>query len=339
MGGSAPVIFSSMSFTEVQWDRLRRLVPQAVIRQVTARHPSEVGPNVGDAEVAIIGGDHDFDPALSPNLRWVQTASAGVNLLLDGDLWRSEVVICTASGIQVRSMAEWAFSTILAFRHRLPYLRERQKQHVWVPTDPLGHPMGDLAGLTMGVVGYGSIGREVGRLAKAFGMRLVATMVGADRPADTGYVLPGAGDPEGTLPDVLKEPDYLMSLLAESDVVVVTVPSTPATYRMIGEAQFRAMHPEAMFVNMSRGTVVDERALDRALREGWIAGAALDVTEVEPLPGNNPLWDRENLILTPHISWLSPAYYDRLMDLFAENVRRYLAGEPLLNVVDRERAF
>lgn len=337
--GTPVIIFSSMDFTQAQWDRLRRVAPDVVIRQVPARDPAEVGPNVGDAEIAIIDGNHNFDPALAPNLRWVQTASAGVNLLLDKELWKSEVVITNASGIQVRSMAEWAFSTILAFRHRLPYLRERQRQHVWVPTDPLGHSLGDLAGLTMGVVGYGSIGREVGRLAKAFGMRLVATTVDPDRPADTGYVLPGAGDPQGALPDALEGPEYLMELLRQSDVVVVTVPSTPATYRMMGTEQFRAMRPHAMFVNMSRGTVVDEAALERALREGWIAGAALDVTEVEPLPGDSPLWDLENLLLTPHISWLSPGYYDRLMDLFAENVRRYLAGEPLVNLVDRERAF
>ncbi|MGI6208749.1 MAG: D-2-hydroxyacid dehydrogenase [Anaerolineae bacterium] len=339
MAHRALAIFSSMSFTDAQWDRLRRVAPGAVIHQVPAQDPAEVGSHVGDAEVAIIDGNHNFDPVLAPNLRWVQTASAGVNLLLGKELWQSDVVICNASGIQVRSMAEWAFSVILAFRHRLPYLRERQKQRVWVPTDPLGHSLGDLAGLTMGVVGYGSIGREVGRLAKAFGMRLVATTVDPDKPADTGYVLPGTGDPEGVLPDVLEGPEWLMELLGQSDVVVLTVPSTPATFRMMGAAQFQAMRPSAMFVNMSRGTVVDEAALDQALREGWIAGAALDVTEVEPLPGDSPLWGHENLILTPHISWLSPGYYDRLMDLFAENVRRYLAGEPLINVVDRQRAF
>ena len=124
----------------------------------------------------------------------------------------------------------------------------------------------------MGVVGYGSIGREVGRLAKDFGMRLVATTVDPDKPADTGYVLPGTGDPEGVLPDVLEGPEWLMELLGQSDVVVLTVPSTPATFRMMGAAQFQAMRPSAMFVNMSRGTAVDEAA-DQACA-GWIAGAA-----------------------------------------------------------------
>jgi len=333
------VIFSSLNFTEAQWDRLRRVVPGADVRQVTASKPEDVGPNVGDAEIAIIEGNHNFDPVLAPNLRWVQLASAGVNLLLGGELWSSDVVICNASGIQVRAMAEWAFSAILTLRHRLPYLRERQRQHVWVPEDPLGHSMGDLRGATMGVVGYGSIGREVGRLAKAFGMRLVATMVGADHPADTGYVLPGAGDPEGTLPDVLREPDYLETLLGESDVVLLSVPSTPATYHLLDEAHLRLMRPDAILVNLSRGTAVDEAALALALSQRWIAAAALDVTEVEPLPGDSPLWDLENLLITPHISWLSPGYYERLMDLFTENVRRYLAGEPLLNVVNRRLAF
>lgn len=332
-------IFSSMRFTEDQWDRLRRVAPNVAIRQVPASDPAEVGPNVRDAEIAIIDGNQNFDPALAPNLRWVQLASAGVNLLLGKELWESDIPICNASGIQVRGMAQWAFAAILALRHRLPYLRERQRQHVWLPGDPLGHSMGDLYGATIGVVGYGSIGREVGRLAKAFGMRLVATMVGADRPADLGYVLPGAGDPQGVLPDVLREPDYVDTLLGESDVVVLSAPSTPATYHLMNEARLRLMRPGALLVNLSRGTAIDEKALARALREGWIAGAAVDVTEVEPLPGDSPLWDLDNLLITPHISWLSPGYYERLMDLFAENVRRYLAGEPLVNVVSRELAF
>lgn len=332
-------IFSSMRFSEAQWDRLRRVVPSAEIRQVPANDPSEVGPNVGDAEIAIIDGNQNFDPALTPNLRWVQLASAGVNLLLGKELWLSDIPICNASGIQVRAMAEWAFAATLSLRHRLPYLRERQRQHVWLPNDRLGHSMGDLWGATLGVIGYGSIGREVGRLAKAFGMRLVATMMGADSPADRGYVLPGTGDPNGILPDVLREPDYVDTLLAESDVVVLTVPSTPATYHMINEDRLRLMRPEALLVNLSRGTAIDEDALARALKENWIAGAALDVTEVEPLPGDSPLWDLENLIITPHISWLSPGYYDRLIDLFAENVRRHRDGEPLVNVVNRKLAF
>ncbi|NLT42975.1 MAG: D-2-hydroxyacid dehydrogenase [Anaerolineae bacterium] len=332
-------IFSSMRFTEPQWDRLRRVAPSAQIRQVPAGDPPAIGPDVGDAEIAIVDGNHNFDPALTPNLRWVQLASAGVNLLLGKELWQSDLPICNASGIQVRAMAEWAFATILALRHRLPYLRERQSQHVWLPGDLGGHSLGDLWGDTLGVVGYGSIGREVGRLGKAFGMRLVATMVGADQPEDTDYILPGAGDPDGSLPDLLAEPDYLDALLAESDVVVLSVPSTPATYHLINEERLRLMRPGALLVNLSRGTAIDEGALARALSENWISGAALDVTEVEPLPGDSPLWDQENLILTPHISWLSPGYYERLMDLFAENVRRHLAGEPLVNVVSRPLAF
>ncbi len=332
-------IFSSMRFTEAQWDRLRSVAPGVEIRQAPASDPAEVGPNVGDADIAIVDGNHNFDPVLAPNLRWVQLASAGVNLLLGKELWLSDIPICNASGIQVRDMAEWAFGSILSLRHRLPYLRERQRRRVWLPGDSLGHSVGDLRSATMGVVGYGSIGREIGRLAKAFGMRLVATMIGADRPADLGYTLPGAGDPQGVLPDVLRDPDYLDTLLGESDVVVLSVPSTPATYHLINEARLRLMRPGALLINLSRGTAVDEKALALALRDGWIAGAALDVTEVEPLPGDSPLWDLDNLLITPHISWLSPGYYDRLMDLFAENVRRHLAGEPLVNVVSRELAF
>ncbi len=339
MSGAGPTIFSSVAFTQDHWNRLREVAPDAVVRELPTTDDPRLEEMVADAEIAFIEGYHHVDPAEAPHLRWVQTASAGVDALLGTPLWSSDIPIANASGIQVRSMAEWAFSCILSLQHRLPYLRERQKEHVWASRDPLGHSLGDLADLTLGVIGYGSIGREVGRLGKAFGMRLLATMIGPENPRDTGYIMPGAGDPEGVLPDVLGGPEYQQELLAQSDVVVLTIPSTPSTRRLIGEDQFRAMKESALFVNMSRGTVVDEAALIEALRQEEIGAAALDVTEIEPLPGDSPLWDMENVLVCPHVAWYSPAYYDRLMDLFRENVRRDLAGLPLVNVVHRKQAF
>jgi phosphoglycerate dehydrogenase-like enzyme len=155
------------------------------------------------------------------------------------------------------------------------------------------------------------------------------------RRADSGYGPPGTGDPEGALPDAWFEPARLRDMLAASDVVVMTAPLTPATAGMIGAGELAAMKPSAYFVNVGRGATVDEVALADALRAGRIAGAAVDVFAQEPPPAGHPLYALDNVILSPHVSGFLPAYDDRCCDLFGENLRRYLSGAPLLNLVDR----
>jgi len=334
-----PTIFSAVEFTERMWDRVRSVAPNARIHQVPSDKAEVVAENVGEAEIACIHAVQDFDPALAPNLRWILTASAGVDRLIGGKLWQSDVQVVNASGIHAHSIAELVFGMVIALRHRLPHLRECQRQHVWAQQDDKARKAGELVGLTLGIIGYGSIGREVGRLGKAYRMRLLATKRDPSRRRDSGFSLPTAGDPDGVLPDILAGPEFQRQLMAESDVVVVAAPSSPATRHLVGEDDLRAMKRDAILVNIARGALVDEEALIRALREGWIAGAGLDVFETEPLPGNSPLYDMDNVILTPHVAGWSPLYWDRLMILLAENVRRELAGEPLLNVVDKERGY
>lgn len=335
----SPVVFATVPFTATDWGVLLQVAPNAVIRQDTSPRRSLADVDLSDVEIACIHPTQALDPAAAPRLRWVQTASAGVDALIGGPLWNSSVVITNASGIHAHSIAELVFAMVLSLRHRLPFFARRQSEHAWSQSDAGARSAGELVGLTMGVLGYGSIGREVGRLAKAFGMRLLATTIDPKQPQDTGFCLPTAGDRDGLLPDVLGGPEYQAEVMRESDVVVVAVPSSPATRHLVGEAALRSMKRDAILVNIARGAVVDEEALARALSEGWIAGAGLDVFETEPLPADSPLWDLENAILTPHIAGDSPNYWKRLMLLLAENVRRELAGEPLLNVVDKRVAF
>ncbi|MGQ9555219.1 MAG: D-2-hydroxyacid dehydrogenase [Anaerolineae bacterium] len=339
MPSTGPTIFSSLPFTDEMWDYLKSVAPDAAIKQVVSNDPEAVAANVDDAEIACIHPTQDFDPALAPRLRWVLTASAGVDALVGKRLWRSHVKIVNASGIHAHSIAELVFAMILALRHRLPFFLRRQQEHVWSQAEPQARSAGELVGLTLGVLGYGSIGREVGRIGKAFGMRLLATTIDKSQRQDSGFALHTAGDREGTLPDVLEGPGFQKQLLSQSDVVVVAVPSSPKTRHLVGEDDLRAMKRTAILVNIARGAVVDEVALIRALQEGWIAAAGLDVFETEPLPADSPLWDMDNVIITPHIAGDSPDYYKRLMMLLAENIRREQAGEPLLNVVDKELAF
>lgn len=333
---TGPIVFSAIQFSEESLESFRQAVPGAVIRQVQTSDPAVVAENISDAEIAVIYGNVDFDPSVAPNLRWVLTASAGVDALIGKKIWQSPVIITNASGIHAHSINELVWAMVLSLRHRLLFLRECQKKHVWGQPDPRSASAGELIGLTLGILGYGSIGREVGRLGKAFGMRLIATTL---EKQDSGFTLSTAGDSQGLLPDVLAGPEFQRQLFSESDIIVCAVPSAPTTRCMVTEEDFKAMKQSALFVNIARGSVVDEQALIRALKEGWIAGAGLDVFEKEPLPADSPLWDMENVIITPHIAGGSPDYWKRLMTLLTENVQREQRGQTLLNVIDKSRFF
>jgi phosphoglycerate dehydrogenase-like enzyme len=185
----------------------------------------------------------------------------------------------------------------------------------------------ELFGKTVGIVGMGHIGTEVARLAKAFGCYVVATR--------RSITLPSRDDAA----DELLPPGSLLDLLARSDFVVLAVPLTAETRQLIGESELRAMKPTAVLINIARGTVVDEAALVQALKGGWIAGAGLDVFEQEPLPEDSELWGMDNVIMSPHISGGTAIYNQRATGIFCQNLRLYLAGEPLLNLADPSRGY
>jgi phosphoglycerate dehydrogenase-like enzyme len=196
----------------------------------------------------------------------------------------------------------------------------------------------ELNGKTIGIVGYGSIGRHVARLADVFGMRVLA-MKRNPQHADVGFQFTDVGDPEGALPDRYYTPHQLHALLSESDVVLIAVPLTPQTQELFDEAAFQAMKSTAFLVNIARGGVCKETALIDALKQQRIAGAALDVFHQEPLPPDHPLWHLPNTFISPHIAGLTPHYNERAATIFEENLRRYLAGEPLYNIVDKTEGY
>jgi len=258
----------------------------------------------------------------APRLRWLQLASAGADWVTsDPAMMASAVLITTCSGIHAIPIAEYVIGSMLSFAHRFCWAVRNQAQHRWER-----YLNRELFEQTLGIVGYGHIGREIGRLGRALGMRVIATR----RSATGGEQADGVE---------LFPAERLGDLLAQSDYVVIAVPLTKATEHLIGERELRAMRPTAYLVNIARGKVVDEAALVRALREGWIAGAGLDVFATEPLPPDSPLWDMPNVLLTPHVAGAHARYHERATTLFAENLRRYLAGQSLLNVVDRARGY
>jgi phosphoglycerate dehydrogenase-like enzyme len=231
-------------------------------------------------------------------------------------------------------MAEHAMMMLLALGHHLPDAFAHQKRADW-PSGrwELFNPH-ELRGSTVGIIGYGSIGRQIARVLQTFGAMVLATKRDIRHPEDTGYTLEGLGDPDGDLVNRLYPPQALCSMLKECDYVVVTLPRTTATRGLLGAEELAAFKPGAYLVDISRGEIVDHNALIPLLREHKIAGAALDVYPVEPLPADSPLWKLPNVILTPHIAGFSPHYDARAVELFAQNLHRYLEELPLYNRLD-----
>ncbi len=267
---------------------------------------------------------------LAPNLRWLQAAGAGIDELQPTGILESNsgVIVTTAVGINATTIGEYVFGSMLMFNRTWPELVRLQDRHIW-PRSVNWYKLGgrELVDQTLGIIGLGSIGGRIAQLGKAFGMRVLATR----RSARAGDVAPDV--------DQLYPMTQLHEMLRQSDYVVVAVPLTTETAGMIGEAELRAMQPHTYLVNIARGRVINEAMLIRALQEGWIAGAGLDVTEEEPLPRTSPLYSLPNVILTPHISGVSVHYDKRLTALFADNLRRYRAGEPLRNRYDPTRGY
>jgi phosphoglycerate dehydrogenase-like enzyme len=229
---------------------------------------------------------------------------------------------------------------MLAWFHHLPTLFDWQRRAMWPDRKSRAtlFEQDEVRGKTIGIVGYGSIGRHVARLASALGMRVLAMQRGTDH-SDPGFSFPDVGDPDGHLPKRYYTPDQLHEMLGCCDVIAITAPLTPQTHGLIDEAAFAAMRPDAFLINCARGAICDEAALVRALEQRKIGGAALDVFVDEPLSSEHPLWRLPNVILSPHISGLSAHYAERAAMIFEENMRHYLADEPLVNIVDKAQGY
>ncbi len=253
-------------------------------------------------------------------LRWIQSASAGVEDLLFEEMVKSPVVLTNARGIFDDAMAEYVVGLLLLFAKGLPGVLERQRRREWFPRDSE-----QLAGKRVLVVGVGSIGHAIGKRCKGVGMTVRGVGTRARTRDDVFALVHTAED--------------LEEACGWADVVVNVLPSTPGTRHRFDDTVFAAMQPSARFVNVGRGSTVDEAALVRALQEGRIAGAALDVFEREPLPEDSPLWDLPNVIVSPHMSADFAGWREMLVELFVENLSRYLTGRPLKNVVDKELGY
>jgi glyoxylate/hydroxypyruvate reductase A len=275
----------------------------------------------------------DFDhtnrqdlPALAPRLRWVQASSSGIGQFVRRMGYGERmpgVVFTTASGVHARPLAEFCAMAMLMFARDYWQMQRLQAEGRW---ERFGAT--DLVGRTLGVVGVGRVGVAVARLGQALGMHVLGVkrnVVSLD-PAELGC-------------DELFGPERLELVLGRSEYLVLIAPHTDATEGMLGAAQLALLPRGAVLINIGRGSLVDEAALVAALREGRLGGAALDVFEVEPLPPESPLWTLPNVLISPHSASTSDRENERLTELFCANLRRYLDGAPLLNVLDLEALY
>jgi phosphoglycerate dehydrogenase-like enzyme len=294
------------------------------------------------------------NPEQAPKLRWVQFHSAGVDAHIDHPLLAqpkeegTQLLLTTLSGANAPQVAEHALALILALSHNVPAMLADQSRAKWSARRLERFIPHELYGATVGIVGYGSVGRQLAHLLQPFEVTVLASkrdLMDEGREAYYRVGPPaklnedGEPIPEPSLVRRLYPGRAMRSMFKDCNFVVVTVPLTKETHDKIGAKQLAGLKPNAFLVDVSRGGVVDHGALIAALKEGALAGAALDVFPEEPLPADSPLWEMPNVIISPHVAGLSAAYNRRAMALFAENLARHLAGEDLLNKVDLERGY
>lgn len=267
-------------------------------------------------------------------LRWLQISSAGYSQLFGLNLVERGIRASNARGCFDVPIAEWTVAMIVNLARDLRQMVRNQETQVW---DRSARFQSEVRGLTAGLWGYGGIGRETARLLRAMGLRIHVLSRNGIGPVQNVYSVSGTGDPQGILPHRVFLTGQELEFLGGLDFLILAMPLTPGTEGIVGERELRALPRSACLLNPSRGPLVNEAALLRALREGWIAAAAIDTHYQYPLPPEHPLWRFPNVILTPHISGsgLSPHFLERIWDIFVQNVHRFAAGEPLLNELSK----
>jgi phosphoglycerate dehydrogenase-like enzyme len=333
-------VLTTIPFPEPIMSRIGSLSPNIRLTLQPAKKVEEISTEVWNRTNVLYTDVLVPEPELVPNLKWVQFHYAGIDFVQESGLARmKDLRITSMSGASAIQEGEYILMMLLGLAHKLPELISNLSKQDWPADRWERFSPTELSGSTVGLVGYGSIAREVARLLQVFNVRILAAKKDVKQPVDQGYSLPGRGDVNGDYFHRLYPIEALKSMLKLCDFVVITLPLTPETKGLISREEFKAMKPGASLIHISRGGVVDEAALVEALTEKRLAGAAVDVFMHEPLPATSPLWKTPNLIITPHVSGFSPKYKDRAGEMFLKNLELFLRGEPLLNQFDPARHY
>lgn len=310
----------NIAFMDNHVSMIKKVSPHAKI--IVATDDKSCSENLKNAEIIIHSHGRTVSWDKAPNLKWVHSGSAGVTDLAIA-LRDTEVKLTNSSGVHPIPISEWVLGAMLFFAKKFDRAYRIQiTKHMWERTyeDMKGF---ELSGKTIGIVGYGRIGSQIGKLAKAIGMKVLA-LENSKKLTDK------------TIDKIYKDINYLLS---DSDFVVNSLPLTEETEGYFDADLFRKMMKTSYFLNIGRGKTVVENDLIKALKEKIIMGAALDVTETEPLPSSSPLWKLDNILITPHISSWTPQYTDRLVQIFCINLKAYLQKKPMPNIVDKNRGY
>lgn len=320
-------VLATVPYSEDELDQLRAAFDPAQLIAVPADDADGIAGALEQVDVAVIKGDLDRRYLAAPNLRWVHCDHAGLTRSAMPEVFEKGLIVTGSAGRSAAALAQHVLFFALSLTFDSYGLHDQHREHVW-----RGLPGYDervsLWGKTIGIIGLGNTGIEVAKLGQAFGMRVIAHRR-QDTPCPEQVERLYSAD----------RGDSIEPLLRDSDVVVLATHLSDQTYHLIGEQQLKLMKPSAYLINMARGAVVDEAALVAALEAGTIAGAASDVFETEPLAPEAPVWDAPNMIITPHMTPRLPDKTQRSIDIITENIRRYRAGEPMLNALQRQDVF
>lgn len=333
-------VLITVDFTIDQIAQIEKASPRFHINQITTQDGAEIPEDIWLKTKVLYTTNVLPAPEQAPNLRWIQFHWAGVNNLLDAPILKKAGLIATTlSGAAASQAAEYVVMMLLTMGHRLPEAVALQSRLEW-PADRWErfHPL-ELRDSVVGIVGYGSIGRQIALLLHPFGATILAAKFDAMHTEDQGYMPTDMGDPNADLVRRIYPGMALQSMLKECDFIVICTPKTPQTINLIDEKELAVCKPTAFLIDISRGEIVNHTALLAALREHKLAGAALDVFPEEPLPVDSPLWKIPEVFITPHIAGNTSYYLERALPVFLTNLERYLTGEPLLNMVSFSRGY
>jgi phosphoglycerate dehydrogenase-like enzyme len=317
--------FPAWSFPAWCAEELREKFPDFEIVRLTS--PERIMQELPDTDILFAFQLRPEQIQAASKLKWIHTGIAGLTWILIPEVVNSDIIVSNSKGVHAIPMAEHTLALMLQFSRRLVRCLEDQRQAIWRRRRILESrtPFNELHGKTLGVLGIGTIGSEVAKRARAFGMRVIGIRKNPDIPVDCV--------------DDLYPPDKLNEILPSLDYLVLAAPATPETTGMMGRRQLDLMKPSAFLVNIARGDIIDQDALIDALENERLAGAAIDVFIPDPIPDGHPLFAVKNLIITPHVSGNSPLLWRRVMDIWVENIHRFLAGRPLINQVDKQKGY
>ncbi|MBN1536925.1 MAG: D-2-hydroxyacid dehydrogenase [Anaerolineales bacterium] len=333
-------VLVTVGFNSEQIKQIEKASPRLHVNQIITRDTTDIPEDIWGKTKILYTSDVLPSPEQASNLRWVQFHWAGIDSMIDAPiLHKPGLMATTLSGAAASQAAEYVIMMLLALGHHLPQAMALQNRTEW-PEDRWKRfrPL-ELRHSTVGIVGYGSIGRQIAKLLIPFGANVLAAKHDAMHIEDTGYMPENMGDPNADLVKRIYPGMAIKSMLKECDFIVICTPKTPETINLISENEFAVCKPTAFLIDISRGGIVDHAALISAIKDQNLAGAALDVFPAEPLLPDNPLWEMPEIIITPHIAGTTSRYNEQALEVFITNLERYLTGEPLLNHINLARGY